>query len=567
MRNLVFLLANLLLYSAAFAQQHYPRNYFRNPLDVPIQLAANFGELRPNHFHMGLDIRTQSRENLPVYAAADGYVSRVKIEKWGYGRAIYITHPNGFVTLYAHLNAFYTALDDFILAQQYADESWEQDIDLPPGKFPVMKGQFIAFSGNTGGSAGPHLHFEIRDAVTGNNLNPLLFGFGIPDNIPPVIEGLYLYDRRYSTYQVAAKRIAIKASGSAYSAAAPVVKVGTPLLSLGITAEDKSSNSPFKFGIFQAELWMDDSLLHAFRLDDISYDDTRYVNACIDYSKYYREKVYVQHLSTLPGNRLNIFSEAGGTGVIILADTLPHEIAINVKDVNGNAARLRFRVQLDPRLQQVVPYPADAVPLMPGEPGEINGSDLRLRFSNVSWYDGIPFRYSVQPNLKPFPASPAMLLQNNLVPVHDSFFVQLRTRIPKGSPLRDRLVVYLQSGKHFEAAKGIWDGDWMGTKLNRLGSVQLLLDTIPPVIVPVGWKQGATFSTQKTLRLRCTDELDEVDSFRALLDGQWIPFAKKNDDFIYSFDQTCGKGKHELEITVTDKAGNVAQQVFTFTKL
>src|SRR3954451_17526096 len=166
---LIFLSLNSILSFAPvnsqglFSSDVYPQGYFRNPLGIPIQLAANFGELRTNHFHMGFDIRTQQRENLPVYAAAQGYVSRIKIEKSGFGRAIYISHPNGYTTLYAHLNDFYEELNSYVKDKQYADKQWEQEIDLKPNQFPVEKGQIIAYSGNTGGSEGPHLHFEIRD--------------------------------------------------------------------------------------------------------------------------------------------------------------------------------------------------------------------------------------------------------------------------------------------------------------------------------------------------------------------------------------------------------------------
>ena len=150
------------------------KNYFRDPLSIPIQLSANFGELRPNHFHMGFDIRTQARENLPVHAAASGYISRVKVEKYGFGNAIYITHPNGFTTLYAHLNTFKKEVQAFILQKQYEQQSWEVDVEIPPGIFPVTKGDFIAYSGNTGASAGPHVHFEIRNRTSEirNEVNP-----------------------------------------------------------------------------------------------------------------------------------------------------------------------------------------------------------------------------------------------------------------------------------------------------------------------------------------------------------------------------------------------------------
>ncbi len=195
---------------AVHVVKDYPKGYFRNPLNIPIQLAANFGELRNNHFHMGFDIRTNQRENLPVFAAADGYVSKIKIERFGFGRAIYITHPNGYTTLYAHLNKFFTGLEDFVTEQQYTEEKWEQEIELSPTQFAVKKGQLIAYSGNTGGSQGPHLHFEIRDTETGNNLNPWLFDMGLTDNIKPFIYRLYYYDRRYSTYSSGPNAIAIK---------------------------------------------------------------------------------------------------------------------------------------------------------------------------------------------------------------------------------------------------------------------------------------------------------------------------------------------------------------------
>src|SRR4051812_23950804 len=192
------------------ASSSFPKGYFRNPLDIPIQLAANFGELRPNHFHMGLDIRTQQRENLRVYAAAEGYVSRVKIERFGFGHAIYITHPNGYTTLYAHLNDLYEPLNNYLREKQYAEQRWEQDFELRPDQFPVVKGQFVAYSGNTGGSAGPHLHFEIRDTKTEKNLNPWLFDFGLTDHIKPSIFRLYYYDRRYSTYQSGPVSVPVK---------------------------------------------------------------------------------------------------------------------------------------------------------------------------------------------------------------------------------------------------------------------------------------------------------------------------------------------------------------------
>ncbi|MBD0279719.1 MAG: M23 family metallopeptidase, partial [Flavisolibacter sp.] len=240
-------------------EAQYPNGYFRNPLNIPMQLVANFGEIRTNHWHMGLDIRTQQRENLPVYAAADGYVAKIKIEPGGFGRAIYINHPNGYTTLYAHLNDFFPALEQWVKEQQYQLQSWQVELAIPPALFPVNKGDFIAYSGNTGGSAGPHVHFEIRDIKTENCFNPLLFSFSIPDAVPPLITRLALYDRNRSVYAQSPQLITLRRAGSVYSLAkAGVLKVGTDKISFAIGAVDMLSGSPNPKGIYSAQILMDD---------------------------------------------------------------------------------------------------------------------------------------------------------------------------------------------------------------------------------------------------------------------------------------------------------------------
>jgi murein DD-endopeptidase MepM/ murein hydrolase activator NlpD len=194
----------------------YPQHYFRNPLDIPMELAANFGELRSNHWHMGLDIRTNQKENLPVYAAAEGYIAYVGVRPQSFGRFIIINHPNGYSTLYAHLNDFYPALHQYVLDEQYKNESWLVELDLPKDKFKVSKGQFIAYSGNTGGSQGPHVHFEIRETKTDRSLNPLLFGMPIKDDVPPTISRLAMYDRSTSTYVQTPQLFSLKKTDSGY---------------------------------------------------------------------------------------------------------------------------------------------------------------------------------------------------------------------------------------------------------------------------------------------------------------------------------------------------------------
>ncbi len=368
--------------SQFFPATSYPRGYFRDPLDVPISLAANFGELRPNHYHMGLDIRTQHRVNLPVYAAADGYVARISIEPGGFGQAIYINHPNGYTTVYGHLNKFFPALAAWIHQEQYHRQSWQVYLEIPPALFPVKKGDLIAYSGSTGGSQGPHLHFEIRRTAGDINLNPLLFGLPVPDQTAPGITSLAWYDRNLGIYDQsphlipthgAWPRVAGGPASFAYTGYAitpSLLVVHTTRISFALSAFDTQTGSNNPNGIFEADLLEDDQPVIGFRMDKISYDYTRNINAHIDYKTRERGGPFLQQLFFLPGYPLpSIYAVPTSKGfpsgdasdpaahpsgahpadgVLDLRDGLVHRIRIGVTDTYGNGSVLDFQVQYRP---------------------------------------------------------------------------------------------------------------------------------------------------------------------------------------------------------------------------
>ncbi len=542
------------------------KKYFRDPLSIPIQLSANFGELRPNHFHMGFDIRTQARENLPVHAAADGYISRVKVEKYGFGNAIYITHPNGFTTLYAHLNTFKKEVQAFILQKQYEQQSWEVDVEIPPGIFPVTKGDFIAYSGNTGASAGPHVHFEIRNTATGKNYNPGLFGFDIPDTKKPVIHALYIYDRRYSTYFQNAIAVPLSGNNGDYIAKEKIIEMHSPLVSFAINATDKSSNSPFNHGIYSGEVWMDGQSIFAFKLDSISYDETRYVNACIDYSEYARHKKYRQFLFSLPGNELNIYAPTNTQGLVILNDTNLHDIKIEAKDIDGNTSTLNFKIQFSGISNNNFSYPANAKPFLPGQENSVQGNSFKANFTANAFYEAFPFVYIETPDNTANSASNTISLGDYFIPVHDSYEILIQSTLAENDPLRNNVIVELMNGRKKIFQKGTWQGNWMKGNFRDLGKIKLMIDTVPPELFKVGWENGQTFTGNKTLNFRASDKGSDIQSFSALLDGKWLLFSNRNGLFTYNFDEHCTTGNHELKVTVTDIAGNETTQQFSFIK-
>ncbi|MBP2618211.1 M23 family metallopeptidase [Chryseobacterium jejuense] len=540
------------------AQNNYPQNYFRNPLNIPMQLAANFGAVRTNHFHMGLDLRTNSQENLSVLAAADGYVSRIKVERYGFGNAVYITHPNGFTTVYAHLNKYFDKLDEYIKEKQYKDEKWEQDITFQSGQFPVTKGQLIALSGNTGGSAGPHLHFEIRDTQTEECLNPLLFGFAIPDSVAPIVSGLYWYDRRFSTYEPGANGIAVKKAGNAYTA--DVVKVNSPMISFGIKAVDKA-NQGFNLGIYKAEIWMDGKLVYGFSIDKVSYDDTRYLNGCIDYTKFSRDKVGIQHLSALPGMKLQNYSIPNLSGIINLQDENIHNIEIVLKDVKGNTSRLTTKVQLSNGGSGIT---SSGKTILPNEGKTLTTENAEISLSKNAVYDAVDFNMYEKNSSDGNTVSNTIVLQNPYLPVHDYYTLKIKPNRKLSKEEKDRVVVLFNYGSDKDAVKAKWNGDQAEAQFNRLGTVDLIVDNSMPS-VSSGWKEGAVVSGG-SLRLKGSTKVGDIVSFRAELDGKWLRFARVKNDFVYFFDEKCPRdsGLHTLKVTIINSAGNINTQTFTF---
>lgn len=558
--TLIFIV--LVIMIIGFVRNNYYRR-IKNPLHTELQLAANFGELRPDHFHMGLDIRTAGKEDLPVYAIEDGYISRIRIEAGGYGKAVFITHGNGFTSLYAHLNNYTDALEKYIIAQQYKSRRWQQDISFSPGQFRVSKGDLIAYSGNTGHSEGPHLHFELRDTKTGNNLNPALYGFVVKDHTPPSILGLYWYDRRYSTYEKGPTAIDITGRKGEYNTKRKIVKVTSPLISLGIRTEDRVDDSRFKYGVFRMQVWMDKQLIHDAAMDNFSDSDSRYINACIDYSARITRGQYIQHLSRLPGNRLPVFGN-NNNGLIKLPDNSQHDLLIRVTDIAGNSTDLKFVLQkgsIDPVRH------ADARLLLPGQENIVNGNYAVVRFGSGSFYDSVPFVLKEEFTAEKYAASPRISLHNPTVPVHEPYTVNIKTSLKPGSNLRSKTVMQLTGFKNKMVVKGVWEGNSMRGSFNELGKLQLFVDTISPVPSTSGWDDHEIFTGEKrSISILANDNMGEIASFEGTIDGRWVLFEQKGNLFTYVFDEHCRPGRHGLNIKITDEAGNKVEKQYSFTR-
>jgi hypothetical protein len=569
--NIAFTLSITVLNASAqiFSPVNYLQNYFSWPVAATKALSANFGELRPNHYHMGFDCKTDKKQNLPIVAAADGYIARVKIEPFGFGRALYINHPNGLTTLYAHLNEFYPELEKYVKEQQYKLKSWNINLDLPGDLFPVKKDSLIAFSGNSGSSQGPHLHFEIRDTKTEKVLNPGLFGFAIPDTIPPDIVRLAVYDRRLSTYEQTPKFYPLKKVDGIYVSKTALIIAGTNKVSFGISASDRVTGSANPNGIYQALLFENENPVIGFQVDNIGYEETRYFNAHIDYKLRSSGGPYVQHLSKLPGYVKSIYMPENTDGVLSINDDSVHRFKIEVRDSDGNTSMVQFDIAKDSAFTGDMKNDSLSF-LQPNEfhPGFINvfeRDNISFYLPENCLYDSLRFKYS---ELVPNTGYTIYQLHNVNVPLHEYFPVSIKA----STAFPNKMVVHrFANGRNdFAKAEPVRYGKengWFRASFRDFGSFQLMIDTVPPRISPLGFKDKMDCSKLNRIRFVVTDNTEEIKSFTATLDGNWLRFSNdKGRIFIYDFDEMCLPGEHELKIIAEDQVGNVAEKVYKFTR-
>lgn len=567
-------LISVFFYSASFSQffpvKNYPKKYFIYPVDARIGLAANFGELRPNHYHMGLDCRTNQVTNRPIRAAADGYVARVSITPFGFGRAIYINHPNGLTTLYGHLNDFFPALEKYVKDKQYQLESWEVSLEIPAGLFPVKQGQFIAYSGTTGGSQGPHCHFEIRDTKTDKVLNTLLFGLPIPDNVPPTLVRLAMYDRCKSTYSQSPKLFSLKKVNGKYVTVQNLITVNTDQISFGISANDKQSGSSNPNGIFGAAIYLDGVPLSAFQIDNISYDETRYVNAHIDYKTRAAGGPYIEHLSRLPGYPPGVYKDLNGDGVIELQDDEIHEVKIVVKDANENRSFLEFKIKKtgsqDNNEHAVSASYREKNEFHPGYVNIFENDNLQLCLPATVLYDSVAFHHSEKTTASPAIYSAIHSVLSGLIPAQDYFTISLKADKPLNENLVNKIIMKRNWKGKTEVLKASRKGEWYSAKFRAFGDFELVADYEPPVI-HINFHENADLSRYGSIIVTPKDDNGEIKNFRAELDGKWLRFTNdKGRSFIYHFDEKCPKGKHELKVSIQDEAGNTTEKILHFTR-
>ena len=567
MQRLLLLTVSVIFFSSSSPAQlkSIPKNYFDWPVNKGNPgIAANFGELRSNHWHMGLDIRTNQTENLPVYAAAAGYISRISVEPFGYGKAIYIQHPNGLVTVYGHLNKFFDELNNFVEAQQYQRQSWPIALEFTKNQFPVSKGQLIAYSGNTGGSAGPHTHFEIRDGNSNRCINPLFFTLPLPDAVPPLFSKLAMYNREITVTEQTPQFFSVKKTKTGYVPAGSLIKTGSRKVSFAVTAFDRVSKSVNPNGIYSAKLFFDEKNLVEFDLDSMDYNETDYVNAHIDYGLRRGGGAYVQHLSQLPGDHGVAYKKNENGGIIFLNDDSIHNIRIEIYDVQGNKSTLDFKLQFSNELVRANLRPPTARTFIPNQINVFDQPNFSAYTDDKAMYDTAYIDFNVNNDPVKDAISSAFQLGDPDIPIHNRINIRIRPNIAIPDALKEKIVIRIKNNGGSSYRKASWQKDGLSAVFGDFGSYQAFIDTIPPTINSLGNGDTTDLSASKSIIFYPSDNTG-VRSFRAELDGQWLMFTNdKGRAYIYKFDARCPYGVHHIKVKVEDIVGNTIEKEWWF---
>jgi len=559
------------------AQNYTPKSIDYNqklgsPMKINMVLAGNFCEMRSNHFHTGLDIKTNHKEGVKLYAIEDGFISRLKVSPWGYGNAIYIQHTNGLTSLYAHCQKFTPKIDSLVYEIQKAYEKSVIDKDVLPLKIPIKKGQFIGYSGNSGSSSAPHLHFEIRETSTEHAINPLLFKCYqklIKDTTPPQIRGIkfyaitdkgYMIPDKFEYYSVYKKdnKLIIN-NGKPINLDKLLIKDSK--LALGILAIDKLNGAGNTCGIYNSTLKKDNLIIHEQKTEYMNFDYNRFMNSHKDYNAFKKQRKHIHKQFTTNINPLPIYPVNNGK---IEWNKRNGNYQITAFDVHGNSLQLEFTIEKKENTYQSNHFNQVTKYIYPDTTNFIIKSDFQALFETATFYEPLEviFREKQKDSLTNFIGNTYSFADNS-IPVQKKYDIRIKCpELPNNFPKDKLAIVYTDNRKRIKYVGGSYFDGWVEGKVRAFGKFTLMVDSIAPVITPLDYKLNRPITKYSTLELKITDNLSGIKSHKAYINKKWVfmYYNRKKGRYIIPLDSNSKpnlvKGVNIIKIVTFDRKNN-----------
>lgn len=573
------LLLSLTLFGQKYTtkQIDFAKTNLAAPMEIPLILAGNFGEMRSNHFHSGLDIKTQGVEGHKIFAIEDGYISRIRSSEWGYGTSIYVDHPNGLTSLYAHLSKFPPKIDSMLYAHQKRLESDAVDEMVLADSFFVKKGELIAYSGNSGSSYAPHLHFEIRETATEHALNPLLFACyqsKIKDTTPPTMSGVKLYAITAKGYMIPGKSIyytCTKAknefeinNGEPIDISALMTE--NSLLGIGFHTTDKLDAAGNVCGIYHSTLSKDGTKKHEQIIDYINFDHNRFMNTHQDYFEFKQNKKDIHKNFTTIINPLEMYPLNDGK---FDWKSCAGNYEYTVKDVHGNTVVLHFTIgpTLNPTPSKN-PFNKPNSYFFPDSVNTFLKDDFQLLMEPACFYEPLQIIYRTDTSSSYF--SDIFQFGEESIPVQRKFDVRIKTKkLPTGFPVYKLGIATVSDRGGLNFLGGTYIDGWVECQPRAFGRYVIVVDSLAPVISPLDFAEGKTITKYSTLELSITDNLSGIREYKAYLNGKWVlmNYDRRKGRYIIPLDKhskpLLENGKNKIRISAKDYKGNESEKSYT----
>nr|WP_299069656.1 M23 family metallopeptidase [uncultured Allomuricauda sp.] len=535
------------------SQEKYPQDAFQSPMDIPLILAGTFGELRSNHFHAGIDIKTQQRQGLSVFSIADGTITRIKISHWGYGKAVYIAHPNGYTSVYAHLKKFSPEIEAYIKKIQYQKQSYEVEVFPDYGELKVTKGSIIAYSGNTGGSSGPHLHFEIRSSVTEKPTNPLLYGYDIRDATNPSLVGLFAYPLSDdAVVNQSEKKIQLNFTQQSDGTflADKVTAIGT--IGFGFNGFDRQDMAANKNGVYAVKQIVNGKVFSEYNFETFSFGESRYINTLIDYSHFGKFRQRIQKCFKEPFNHLSIYKTLYNNGKIDIKEGLSYTVELNISDVENNVTKLIIPVdgkKENPKINKDDAKTDDFI--LADKPNNFDLEAAKVYFPANTFYEDFYI------DLKK--GKDTITIHDNSVAAHRNFTISFDVSKYSKEDQKQLFIARLSKNKEPLHSKTYKRDASFTTRTRTFGTYTLVRDSIGPTIKSKNFKEKQWLSNYSYLSLEISDDLSGIATYNATLNGEWIlmEYEPKTKTITYNFDdKILNNTQCNLKVVVTDNVGN-----------